>query len=500
MEDEIGQMIKMQVWKLEPLPPGKRPLTCRWVYRRKLKSDNAIDKYRARLCVRGNAQTPGEEFRELFAPVARADTIRTLLAIGAARKLKVKQFDISVAFLHGELEEVIWMTQPPGFQDNTGRVCKLLHSLYGLRQASRCFNRKFAALLRELNFSQSQADNCLYYWHGPNGEMTLIALYVDDGIIFSTHQQLINETLTNIGKRFKIKTSELSMFLGMHIHIDEAHNIWLNQFKYIRTILKRFEMDKCRPISTPADSSIYDMLPAEGPPAIERPYRSIVGALVYLSISTRPDIAFITGFLSRFLDKYTEDHWNAALRVLKYLQDTSGLSIVYSGNPEPSLEDSLRLFCDADFAQCKISRRSVSGSVALLAGGPIFWASNTQKSVALSTTESEFYAITDCAKLGLWLRNLFAELRIQIQPVIHVDNKGALQIVADPQHHKRVKHIACRFLFVRETSERKQIDYRYIPTSQNVADQLTKPLPRPLFEQHRDSTGLTPWPVKQSFL
>ena len=377
------------------------------------------------------------------------------------------------------------MNQPPGFEDGTNRVCRLSKSLYGLRQAPRCFNRKLSNVLKSLGFTQSNADNCLYYRHGNNGELTLLAVYVDDGILSSTHEHLINNTIDDLRKHFTLKSGALTLFLGLHIHIDQQHNIWLNQYKYIKTILDRFNMKDCRGITTPADASIYQLSPAKEPPKTERPYRAIIGTLMFLAISTRPDICFATSYLARFLENYTEAHWNAALRVLRYLQNTANLSIVYRADSGVSLEDSLNFYSDSDYAADHLTRKSVSGSIALLAGGPILYSSTQQRSVSLSTTESEFYAITDCAKSALWLRTLFSELKIEVTPVIFVDNQSALKLIHNPEHHKRVKHIAVRFLFVRETAERNQIIYRYLCTSENLSDELTKPLPRPILEKHR---------------
>ena len=198
MEDEIKSMKDHGVWTPTELPAGKRAITCRWIYKIKTTAENEIDRFRARLCARGFAQIPGEDFQELFAPVARMDTIRTLLAISAARKLHLRQSDVKVAFLYGDLPAEIFMNQPPGFQDGTNRVCRLSKSLYGLRQAPRCFNRKLASVLRSLGFTQSNADNCLYYRHGKNGEWTLLAVYVDDGIISSTHEHLITDTIDSL--------------------------------------------------------------------------------------------------------------------------------------------------------------------------------------------------------------------------------------------------------------------------------------------------------------
>ena len=499
METELAQIASHKVWSLVEPPNNRKPLTMKWVFKIKTAGDNKILRYRARLVVRGFNQIEGLDYQELFAPVARMDTIRVLLAVCASKHLKLRQFDITTAFLYGNLDEEIYVTQPPGFEDNTKRVCLLHKSLYGLKQAPRCFHKTLANELTKLNFIQSQADNCLYQWHGENGEFLYLTIYVDDGLLAATSDQLIDDTLAKLAKIFELKSAPLTLFLGIHIHVDERQNIWLNQFKYIRGLLKRYNMEACRPTTIPGDSGIYSLPDRPTPEVIDRPYRSLIGGLLWIAICTRPDLAFIVGFLARYLDKYTEHHWQAALRVLRYLHKTSDLSLVYSGDSETPLEDTLRLYSDADFAACKETRRSVSGSLVQLAGGAILWSSQQQKCVSLSSTEAEYIALSECTKTALWLRTLFEELNINTKPVILVDNQSSLRLIHNSEYHKRTEHIATRFLFCRQVAEQQQVEYKYVSTTENLADALTKALSKPTFERLRQLINLQPWPVKQTF-
>lgn len=499
MDAEIQALQDLNVWRMVNLPPGRKPISCRWVFRRKTNANNEVERYRSRLVVRGFNQREGIDYQELFSPTARMDTIRVLLAISASKRLKLRQFDVVTAFLHGDLDEEIFMTQPPGYADGTNKVCLLQKSLYGLKQSPRCWNQKLSGILKKLNFKQTQADNCLYSWHGPNGQIVFLAIYVDDGIIAATHDKLIESTLTQLGKHFTLKSSPLNLFLGLHVHVDKDHNIWINQYKYIKTIIKRFELENCRTLSVPADTSIYDIPPQNGPRKQERPYRHLLGSLLWCAICSRPDICFAVGYLSRFMENYSEQHWQAGLKVLRYLQGTADLSIRYSGAAAPPLAETLQIYSDADFAACKITRRSVSGSIALLAGGPVLWASQQQRSVTLSSTEAEFFALTDCSKNALWLRTLFEELRLKINPVVFCDNKSSLALVHNPLFHKRTKHCQIRFLYVRELAERKQVEYQFVSSGDNLSDTLTKPLAKAQFERLRSLIGLLPWPLKQQF-
>lgn len=489
MQDEMNSMKQHKVWSLVDLPTQKRPISCRWVFKIKTDLNGEIDKFRARLVVRGNFQKYPTEFTDLFAPVARFDTVRFLLALCAARKLFSRQFDVKTAFLYGDLKEEIYMTQPPGFADGSNRVCRLHKSLYGLRQAPRSFNTKLTQVLKSFKLLQSQADPCLYYRHERN-DILILAVYVDDAMLFSSNQEQLDRLLEQIGNAFEITSSALDTFLGIQISIDKNHNTSLNQKKYIRSILNRFQMQNCKELSTPSDNSIYYIEIEEEKRKTVRPYRELIGSLMYLAICTRPDIAFSVSFLSRFLDNYTEEHWNAALKILRYLQGSQDLSIVYVGGTFPFTPNSLEIYTDADYAASKDTRKSVSGSVTKFNGGPILWSSKQQKSISISTTESEFISATEGAKDALWLNSLFKELKIDLKPRLLIDNQSALKLIQNPQFHMRTKHIDVRYKFIRETYQLKQINFEYISTDKQLADLLTKPLPRPVFQKLLSLLGL----------
>ena len=364
-------------------------------------------------------------------------------------------------------------------------------SLYGIKQGPRCFNKKISEVLRNLNLTQSQTDNCLYYRHTKDNGLILLAVYVDDLLLATTNEFFQDYIIKGLSSHFTITASEPRLFLGMQISIDENHNIRINQQKYIKNILARFKMENCRPNSVPADPGIYNFEPRSKETEQKgRPYREIIGSLTHLAIASRCDIAFIVSFLPRFLDSYTDDHWNAALKVLRYLQSSSDLSIVYSGTETKQLTETLQVYTDSDYAGCKLTRRSVSGLLTKLNNGPIIWAASQQKSVSLSTTESEFISVTEGAKTCLWLKHLFEELRMPITPTVFIDNQAALTLISNPSHHKRTKHIHVRHLFIRDTYENKQIKYEYISTKNQLADLLTKATSKQIFERLIDLIGL----------
>ena len=495
MKLELDNIRKHKVWSLVERPKHKKPISVRWVYRHRPHKEKDEERFRARLVARGFTQRPGEDYGEIFSPVMRWDSLRLLLALCAAKKMYSKQFDISVAFLHAPLKEELYCNQPVGFSDKTQRVCRLHKSLYGIKQGPRSFHTKLREEFLTLGLQQSESDPCVFFRHGPDTHLTILAAYVDDVLSLSTDEKLLDDLLANIGKTFTIKISPLNLFLGVQIHIDKSHNVWLSQRDYARSILKRFRMDQARPISTPADNSIYSIDPEVKANQPDRPYRCLLGSLMFIAVLTRPDLVFIVSYLSRFLDRHNEEHWIAALRVLRYLQDTADIAISYTGGSFASLHNSYAIYTDADFAACRETRRSVSGSITLFNGGPILWSSRQQKSISLSTTECEFISATDGAKDAIWLSAFFKELKIDLKPTLFIDSQSALKLIQNPEFHMRTKHIDVRYKFIRETHQRNQINYRFVATSSQIADFLTKPLPRPQFTQLLKLAGLKRWPL-----
>lgn len=336
--------------------------------------------------------------------------------------------------------------------------------------------------------TQSQhADNCIFYKHEKkNTEILIIGIYVDDAILAASNEAQISWAIENIQREFEITVNPLSYFLGIHIHVDPQHNIYISQTKYVREILKRFKMENCTPVSTPADSNIYTL--TTGPKEnISVPYRELIGSIMFLATCTRPDLAFVVGYLSRFLDNPTNELWLAGLRVLRYLKATPSLGIKYSANGGQRLD----AFCDSDFASDQTSRKSLSGQIFKLNDGAVIWASSQQKSVSLSTTEAEFIAATEATKSALWIKQLLKELSHQITPIVKVDNQSAIKLIKNPEFHKRTKHIDVRYFFIREKYQNKEVLYEYVPTKNQEADIFTKPLPKPTFRYILSKLNLT---------
>ena len=484
MEEELNSMKKHGVWTLTEPSSDHKPIGCRWVFKLKTNPKGEIDRFRARLVVKGYSQREGIDYSELFSPVARFDTIRTILSISASQHLALRQFDIKTAFLYGDLKEEVYMVQPLGFEDGTTKVCRLQKSLYGLKQAPRCFNKKFQEVLLSLGLIQSQADHCVFYRRRPEG-LLVLAIYVDDALVAATSDKLIDEILVHIQKTFEFTGGPLSYFLGIHIQKTADQDIILHQEKYVYNTLDKFGMANCKPVATPADANLYSLTTEEKDDGNTKPYKELIGTLMYLAVCTRPDIAFAVAYLSRFLDNHSHVHWIAALRILRYLKGTPTLSLRYSSKAEEALE----VYSDADFASDKISRRSVSGQIVKLNGAPILWGSTQQKTISLSTTEAEFIAATEVTKSVIWLKQLFRELLCEITPTIQIDNQSAIKFIRNPEFHQRTKHIDVKYAFIREKIENGDVKLDYVPSEYQLADLLTKPLSKVTFQKLRDLIG-----------
>lgn len=280
MFEEFKSLSDMQTWSLTEKPKNVKLLTCRWVLRQK---DDG--KFKARLVVRGFEQKEGEDYFEVFSPVARHMSIRLILSIATSEKMKVMTFDVKTAFLHGELEESIYMYQPEGFNDGSGRVCKLLKSLYGLKQAPKNWNKKFSDFLIHLGLVSSDDDPCVYY---NKDRSIIIVLHVDDGLMVGKNERSMIEILEKLNEKFQITydtaRKNILFYLGMQIELGQT-GIFVSQSKYAKRILERFQFDNANPVYTPIERGMVtepENFKNESPLEESEPYREAVGSLLYL--------------------------------------------------------------------------------------------------------------------------------------------------------------------------------------------------------------------------
>lgn len=486
MMSEINSLNENKTWDLVNLPDGRKALPCKWIYKLKTNPDGSIDKFKARLVLKGYSQQKGIDYDKTFSPVARLTTIRAIIAIAAKENLNLRQFDVATAFLNGSVEEEIYMKQPEGFHDGTKQVCKLNRSLYGLKQAPRCWNSCIADFLRTTGFQQSEADPCLYIRIKGKSKV-LIGLYVDDGLVASNTSTAGDEFIKELKTRFKITTRPASYFLGMEIKAEKG-KITLCQQAYIKKVLEKYGMTNCKPTPTPIiKQSINDTEPDVD---INFPYRQAVGALTYLTVGTRPDIAYAVSVASRNLEKPSTTDIMLVKRILRYLKGTADKGLVYKQSNES--HQMLLCYSDSDFAGDQATCRSTSGMVCLLSGAAISWRSHRQTVVSISSTEAEIIAASETAQEILWLNSLMKGLVDLKKPILYLDNESAIKLSHNPkyEYHKRTKHIKLKHLFVRECVINGELEVKQVPSVRQLADMLTKPLFGPRLEVLSGQIGL----------
>ncbi len=439
--------MKNRTWRLVPKPQDRKTIGCRWVFKVKHKADGSVERFKARLVVKGYAQQYGIDYNDTFSPVARYSSIRCVIAIATQEDMELHQMDVDTAFLNGDIEEDIYMDQPTDYVESSGSnmVCKLQRSLYGLKQAPRVWNNVIDKFLKQSGYVQSQADVCIYV-KDKGGEKTIIALYVDDLLIACSNDDSLQQVKKELANRFNMKDLGPAKFiLGLEITRDRRNKTtYLSQEKYITDILNRFNMKDAKPMDTP--QAVGEVLSKDDPTTKSEdmkavPYRNAVGSIMYAMIGTRPDIAVATSTVSRFLSEPGLTHWKAVKRILRYLKGTKDLSIVYTGSLNKSI--TLEGYCDADWGGDKTNRHSITGFIFQICGGAVSWNSKKQPTIALSSTEAEYMNATQAAKETVWLRQLLKDMEYEQKAftILHKDNQGCILLLKNPVYHARTKHI-----------------------------------------------------------
>ncbi|KAD6119214.1 hypothetical protein E3N88_10485 [Mikania micrantha] len=473
MSKEVQALEQNKTWSLTELPSGKKAIDSKWVYKIKYKPNGEIERYKARLVAKGFTQSEGIDYHETFAPVAKLVTMRTILAIAVKRNWHIHQLDVNNAFLHGDLDEEVYMKIPQGFtKGHENKVCRLKKSIYGLKQASRNWYYKFTKTLLEFDFAQSKADYSLFIYN--KGETFVAALiYVDDVILVGNDLELIKHTKKQLHEKFSIKDlGPLKYFLGIEV-ARTRKGLVLSQRKYTLDILQESGQLGCKPSAFPMEQNLKLSDGAEEERVDASMYRRLVGKLLYLQ-ATRPDITYAVNLLSQFVADPRENHLNAVIRVLRYLKATPGQGILLPKEGDTRLV----AYSDADWLGCQTTRRSRTGYLLLLGGAPISWKSKKQSLVSRSSAEAEYRAMATAVCEVLWVRSLLTELN-ECQSgstTVLCDNQAAKHIANNPVFHERTKHVEMDCYFVRERVESKEIEPVHISTKQQLADLLTKPI------------------------
>ena len=445
--------------------------------------DGRVERFKARLVAKGYAQKYGIDYDKNFSLVVCFSSIHLLLAFAVQHDFLIHQMNVETAFLNGKLDEEICMQQPEGYvkpgKEHLG--CKLEKSLYGLKQSSRCWNKAFKESVEKLGFTQASADPCVFI--RKTDTLTIIAIHVD--LMMLAENILEMQRLKGSLKvQFKMKDmGELHYYVGVCIVQDkEMKQVYLHQGQYIEKMLKKFGQTEAKPVFTPADLN-FKLQKEDG---VSRPvdtvtYQSIIGSHLYAAITTRPDIAQAVGVVLKFCANPTQSHLTAAKRILRYLKGTVYLGLSY----KKCADGNLIGYSDPDWAGDVDDRHSTSGNVFSLAKGAVSWLSKKQATVALSTAEAEYVALSAATQEAIWLRRLLTDVGESLEDpiVINEDNQGAIPMAKNPVGHARTKHIDICYHLVREGVQNGAIILKYVATGEMIADILMKLLPKHPFQK-----------------
>jgi hypothetical protein len=485
---EFKQLERLGVFEVVPLPPGKKALSTKLVYKKKYRPTGEVKKYKARCVARGFLQKKGQDYEESWAGTANSTAIRVLIALAIAYGWSRHQVDIMTAFLHALLHEETYARPPPPIQLPKGFVWKLKRALYGLVQSPRAWFRRLKDEMIKLGFRQSPYEPCIYIH---NSRRLIISVVVDDLSIFTPedcHAIWFKHELSRI---FNITDEdEDCTYLGMQINCTRD-KVSLHQSVYANKIIERFDLNGLAPAKIPAKPSVKLTKNAtEKTDAARRTlYLEKFGSLNYLPTMTRPDLAYSLSICGRYMANPTQEHMDAIDNIYAYVKATPHMSISYK-KQEPFLEG----YVDADWVGCLDSRRSTTGYVFTIAGGPVSWSSKRQNIVALSTTEAEYIAAGEAVKEALWLKRFINDLAFEgyhIQSVpLHVDNQSAIALMKNPIAHQRTKHIDARHHFIRDVIEDGDVTIKWISGKDNIADMFTKALPKANFDEFKEKLNM----------
>ena len=522
MDRERKSLTDMKAFEEVDLPKGERAIGLKWVFDIKTDATGARihGKEKARLVAQGFNQRPGQ-YDETYAPVAKMASVRILLAWAAFKDLEIFQFDCKTAFLHAKIRHPLYARPFPGYTTSIpGKYLRILVALYGLRQSAYEFYILILSLLLEFGMVRCEVDHGVFFgeWTSspdPSVDMPLdgaplvlyIPLHVDDGLAITNSPSLYAWFLSVLSKRLLIvDLGPCAKFLNILIIRDRlGRRLWLSPHIYISELLEEWNLGACRPAVTPFPVNLPDLssAPSNSLPAITDidllpQYQRLVGCLLYLAISTRPDIAYNAMWLGQFNAKPTRAHFLVAKHVLRYLAGTRNLALCL-GAPSPRIPSSLSGYIknvgcsDADWASNTVDRRSVSGYSFYFQGSLVSWSAVKQKSIALSSTEAEYYAMSHAFKEALWIRTFLGLLHLPVPrpfPILS-DNQAACSLSNSSAISARSKHIDIRHHFIRDHVQAGSFTTTWIPTEDMPADIFTKTLPPIVFSRHRDVLGLS---------
>lgn len=483
MQSEFETLKRREVWKLMPRSPDRKILGSRWVFTYKKDDTNKIVKFKARLVAQGHTQIKGQSYDEVFSPVINFTLIRVFFVILVVQRKWVHlQLDVTGAYLYAPLSEEIFINQPKGFEDPKlpNHVCLLKKALYGLHQSGKEWFAEINKVLLKFNFRRFESCNCVY---SLNGEVVLL-LYVDDIVLIGKTQEVVNKVVQLLRSEFEIVIlGRTKRLLGVEF-IETNTSLAIHQKMYIEKLAKEYHKFNIPITSLPiAKGTILSKNQSpttedEKNEVMRLPYRSLIGSLAYLAGKTRPDISYAVNVLSQFQENPGIFHWDVLLKVLGYVNQSKDYKL------DLSCEATMDLICfsDADFATNRDDRVSMGSYLVSINRAPISWRAFKQKTVSLSTMESELISMTEAAKEIVWIQRVLAECGKysllkgdSISCILYADNQAAISFAKSDIENHRTKHIDVKLHYIRHLINEKLFELKFVSTKNNVADFLTKP-------------------------
>lgn len=482
MDEEIRNLQKNMVWKLVDMPNNRKVIPVKWVYRIKPNG-----KFKSRLVAVGFRQ-PLNDQEETYSPVAAMATLRVVLSMSCHLGFHIHQMDVECAFLNGDVKGEVFVSQPRGYELEDGKVYQLQKALYGLRESPRAWYECFHKFMVELGFLCSDYDSCLYIkWF--NRDLLGLILYVDDLLISSGKENLVMELKRQLEKKFSMTDlGEIKNYLGIEVEYSRGARVMtLNQSKYINSLAEKYNVEQMRKSRTPMEKNLNLQMSAEGDSYVSE-YRSLIGALLFIGTGTRLDVSYAINYLSRFQRCATATHFRYALRVLRYLQETSHMKLTFAGNVGQALEG----WADADWAADSVDRKSTGGILIRAFGNPVLWNCKKQSTVARASTYAEYIALADAVSELMPVIGVMKNLRVSFDsPIpIYEDNSGAVVLASKGKFTKRAKHIEVAYNFVADYVAKGLIVVKKVDSKDQLADILTKALSWERFSELRKAVSI----------
>jgi hypothetical protein len=476
---------------------NKKVVKSKWVLTTKMLGLLSPEKteLRARLCARGFSQVAGVDFAKdsISAPTVRAESLRETCAEAATDGDGLYVADVEAAFLNAKLEEIVYMEIPPECREDGKDEVLLLHkAVYGLKQAGNKWYKELRSCLTEGGYTQTRSDPCVWIRKFEDGSTSKVAVHVDDFLVRCRTRAHFDHLLTTLRSRYTVDDrGPAKMICGISIETN-TDGFTLHQTPYTDAILKKFGFDQAKPTALPSvqDESRYH---TQGKlTGLTRfPIQMIVGTLLWLSLMTRPDIAYAVARLAQHVKNPTDVAYKKAARILRFLKGTRMRGIRY----RKGFVDQLKAWVDADFAGDKLDRKSQTGWIFMKAGGPVAWRSVKQTLVTLSSTEAEWVAAVDCGRTAAWFTNYLEECGRPLDlPLILAEDNGSTIAIGDrgTLNSQRTKHIDLRFHWLLDKITSGKVKFVKVATKENIADPFTKSLPSYQFYRLTDRFMYSP--------